>query len=127
LSSPRPQGLFGLFSLYLASARQQHELLDTAIDRLTEERIDGFERAGRCQIRLIGNVCSLHALERRPPGFAVLPVKARLGVTRTNSHPMVRLPEQIRQPAAGLASAAENQGQVAFQTSICHAHLLLIT
>src|SRR5260221_3869064 len=81
------------------------------MDRLAEERIDDFKRARRCQIRLVGYVCSPRALERRPPGVAVLPVKARPGVTRTNSQAAPRLPEPIRHPAAGLAGAAENRSE----------------
>jgi hypothetical protein len=93
----------------LAPTGQEDQPGHTSADRLGGEGRDGLRGPREGEVGLVADVDRTDAVQGSRPGVGVLPVERRLRGAGADPHGSAAGGEQLRDPPAGLAGAAEDQ------------------
>ncbi|WP_395352406.1 hypothetical protein [Variovorax sp. UC122_21] len=106
-SSALARSAFSASSASGSPRPEKHGLAHAGLRDRLAERAHGLDRAGHAEVGLVGDVDRAHALERRAPGGAVVPVEGGAGVARAGAHRMAGGLQQGHDARAGLAVGAQ--------------------
>src|SRR5262249_36388076 len=70
------QSPFCLFRLDLPAAGEKNHLLDASVHGLSEERLNGFQRSGDAQVRIVGHIGLGNSFQASQPSLAIFPIKS---------------------------------------------------